>query len=311
MANVARGVDRVRWEQLPDGVRVAVQERLGAAVTGACTAAGGFSHGMAALLELSDGRVVFGKAIEVGDGLIESYRTEAATGAALPVGVPAPRLLCTLDGGGWLVMVFEAIPGRHPRFDRPRELAAALDAVELSLRTLTPSPMDAIPTIEDSLGPELTGSRDFLAQGPPDDLDAWSRARLPELAAREADWAADVAGTALLHTDLRPDNMRLRPDGTVVLVDWAWSCRGAAWVDLASLLPELLDAGVDPDTALLTRPVLAAVDPSAIEALFCALTGYWERNARLPAPPRSPNLRRYQASRAALTREWLQRRFDR
>ncbi|MFE6857278.1 phosphotransferase [Nocardia sp. NPDC057668] len=283
MTDTARGVDRARWEQLPGPVRGAVEERLGARVVGVGAVTGGFSHGMAARLELGDGRAVFGKAIRTDDRLIESYRTEAATGLVLPPGVPAPRMLFSVSVADWLVMVFEFVAGRHPRFDRPAELIAAIEAVECALRVSTPAPVAGLVGIEDALGPSFTAWRDFSAGGPPADLDPWARAHLDELAALESQWSLGVAGDTLLHNDLRPDNMLLRADGTVALVDWAWTCRGAAWVDLACLLPELLDAGADPDRVL-TRPLVAAVDPRAIDALCCALCGFWERNSRLPAP---------------------------
>jgi thiamine kinase-like enzyme len=37
----------------------------------------------------------------------------------------------------------------------------------------------------------------------------------------------------LLHTDINPDNLLVRDDGEVTVVDWSWPTRGAAWTDLA------------------------------------------------------------------------------
>ncbi|MFQ6398988.1 hypothetical protein ACLMAJ_36820 [Nocardia sp. KC 131] len=107
----------------------------------------------------------------------------------------------------------------------------------------------------------------------------------------------------------RQRNMLLRPDGTVVVVDWAWPCRGAAWVDLVSLAPSIAASGIDPDPILATHPTTRDTDPAAISAFVCALTGYWTRKSRRPAPPRSPKLRRYQAHAAYVSTEWLSRRL--
>ncbi len=104
-----------------------------------------------------------------------------------------------------------------------------------------------------------------------------------------------MPSNTLLHTDLRPDNMLYRNDGSVVVLDWAWPCSGGAWVDLVSLVPPLLAGGIAPEPILATHSVTADTNPAAITAFVCALSGYWARNSRLPAPPCSPNLRVPQA----------------
>ncbi|MBF6335971.1 hypothetical protein IU450_08735 [Nocardia abscessus] len=109
----------------------------------------------------------------------------------------------------------------------------------------------------------------------------------------------------MLHTDLRPDNMVRRADGAVLAVDWAWACRGAAWIDLIAFAPSIAAAGVDPDPIIATHPVARDVDPAAIDAFVCALAGYWAVACRKPAPPRSPHLRRHQSEFAQLAKEWL------
>ncbi|MFX0577014.1 hypothetical protein [Nocardia nepalensis] len=87
------------------------------------------------------------------------------------------------------------------------------------------------------------------------------------------------------------------------------SCSGAAWVDLVSLMPSLLANGIDPDPILATHPATVDANPAAITAFVCALSGYWARNSRLPAPARSPYLRVHQTENARISREWLTRRI--
>ena len=55
--------ERVPWDRLPSEIRVVIEQRLGATVTRAATSPGGFSPGLAARLELEDGRRVFAKAV--------------------------------------------------------------------------------------------------------------------------------------------------------------------------------------------------------------------------------------------------------
>lgn len=302
-------VNRIRWDELPGTVRAEVEHRLGSQVRAATTQAGGFSHGLAARLELRDGQNFFAKAISTDDSLAVMYRTELETAARLPPTVPTPALRFTLDTRGWLVAVFDYVPGRHPRLDRRAELAAVLATIERLAIMLTPSPLPDLPTIVQHYGPQLQGWRRFAEHEPPADLDGWARRNLDELAELESTWTDHAAGETLLHTDLRPDNMLLQLDGSVMVLDWAWPCRGAAWIDLVALTPNIAAHGIDADELLATHPTTSGVDPAAVSAFLCALAGYWAMRSREPAPPRSPWLRRYQAHSAQVTANWLNRRL--
>lgn len=302
---------RILWDHLPLPVQVAIEQRVGAAIRSAENQRGGFSHGMAARLEFIDSTTVFVKALPSDDALAPMYRTEAETSARLPQTVPAPRLRFTLEVDGWFVAAFADVAGRHPRLDQAFELAAALSAVARLAQVLTPSPLQNIPSIADACGSEFVYWREFAEHGPPPDLDRWCVEHLDQLAELESQWCEPAAGRTLLHTDLRPDNLLLTADGTVVVVDWAWPCVGASWVDLASMAPSIAVCGLNPDPILAEHPATRDAKPAAISAFVCALLGYWERNSRKPPPPRSPNLRRYQARTATVTREWLSNRIAR
>ncbi|WP_068053669.1 hypothetical protein [Nocardia xishanensis] len=148
--------NRILWSELPGVVRAEVEDRLGARVRAATTQPGGFSHGLAARLEIGDRRGVFAKAIPTDDGLAAMYRTELETAARLPPTVPTPALRFGLDTHGWLVAVFDYVPGRHPRIDRPDELSAILATVEQLAITLTPGPLPDLPTIAQDYGRPTT-----------------------------------------------------------------------------------------------------------------------------------------------------------
>lgn len=218
--------NRIEWWELPTPARVEIERRLGAQVRSAVTQSGGFSHGMAARLLLNDGRRVFAKAINGEDALSGMYRAEAATATRLPETVPTPEVRFTTDIAGWFAMVFDDVEGRHPQFYRPAELTAVLATVEELAPTLTPSPVPDVPTIAADYGPKLNCWRHFAEHTPPADLPAWSLRNHDRLAELESSWLQPAAGETLLHTDLRPDNMLLRPDGAVSVIDWA--CPAAA-----------------------------------------------------------------------------------
>jgi Ser/Thr protein kinase RdoA (MazF antagonist) len=92
------------------------------------------------------------------------------------------------------------------------QVGQVLGTLDRLADVLTPAPITA-PAIGQYLGADFTGRR-ILTQTPGDErLDPWSRARLADLAAVEATWAAHAAGTTLLHADIRADNVLLTGSG--------------------------------------------------------------------------------------------------
>jgi aminoglycoside phosphotransferase (APT) family kinase protein len=76
---------------------------------------------------------------------------------------------------------------------------------------------------------------------PEEVLPGWARALLPRMQDRHPALLQAAAGENLVHNDLRNDNMILGADGSLTLVDWGMSRRGAAWVDPLVLLLEWVD----------------------------------------------------------------------
>ncbi|MGK8556423.1 phosphotransferase family protein [Nocardia gipuzkoensis] len=296
---------RIGWAELPGAVRAGIEQVLGDAVLEVVDQRGGFSPGVAARIRTVGNAAVFVKAIEAGDGLAPVYRAEARVAGRLPATAPAPRCRFAEEIEGWFVAGFDDVAGAYPRLSEPEELRDTLDLVARLATELTPSPLTDVPTMAEAYGPVLIGWREFAADGPPPDLDSWSVRHLTALAELEATWSVHAAGDTLLHTDLRPDNLLRRADGVVLAVDWAWACRGAAWIDLVALAPSIAAAGVDPEPILATHPVTRDVDPAAVDAFVCALAGYWAVACRKPGPPRSPRLRAHQAAYARLAGDWL------
>ncbi len=183
------------------------------------------------------------------------YRREARIAANLPGDAPAPRLLADWEEGGWVVLVFEDVDGRHPVLPWDRnELRSVLDAVAMLADRLTPSPVDAPPA-------RVPGGGDGwmrLARNPSrldrlDGLDPWVGANLDVLAAlSEPD--RRFGGSTLLHTDIRADNI-LFTEGGVVFVDWPHAQVGAPWLDLVLFLPSVaMQGGPDPESLFWAHP---------------------------------------------------------
>jgi len=293
---------RITWSELPDHVRSAVEGVLGAPVLSAVSQAGGFSPGTADRVVTATGGRAFVKAVSPAQNTrsAEMARAELRITAALPPGTPAPRLLGSFDDGDWVVLIFEDVEGRHPRTPWVEdELDAAVRALGDLARALTPAPRPDVPTVADHLGRDLDGWR-RVAADPPADLDPWAAAHLDDLLAAAERARAALVGDTLTHCDIRADNMLLRPDGSLVFVDWPWGCLGPDWLDRTLLATNVLVHGGDGD-----RILAGLSDPGAAADLIVALTGYFIDHARLPPPPGLPTVRAFQRFQAEGLLPWL------
>jgi aminoglycoside phosphotransferase (APT) family kinase protein len=303
----ARG-ERLGWEALPTAVRSAIEQRLEATVARAVTQPGGFSPGVAARLELADGRRFFAKAVgpEPNPDSPEFHRREVHIAAALPPGTPAPRFFFSVDDGAWVALVFEHVDGREPQLPwRSDELARVLEALTDLAGALTPPPLEAPPAAEayDEL---LHGWRSLAAEGAAG-IDRWAAERLDELAELEAHWGEAASGETLVHGDIRADNILLTAE-RVVFVDWPHACVGAAWLDLLLLLPSVAMQGGPPPWEVFEAHPLGRDAPSAaVTPVVAALAGFFLQRCMLPPPPGLSTLREFQRGQGIEALAWLRR----
>ncbi|MEU2115120.1 hypothetical protein ABZ567_05575 [Streptomyces sp. NPDC016459] len=259
------------WDDLPLALRERLTDQLSA--TGpAVPVAGGFTPGVRVRVPQEDDRAAFVKAIPIGDPLVAMYRTEGATNRALPPGA-GPRLLAEVDEHGWFVLVFEHIEGRHPDLSPGSpDLGLVLDAVAALHAPLTPCPYPDAPELTDH-----------------------------PVVAQAAEYHGAMKGDTLLHCDIRADNLLVSKD--VRLVDWALVHRGAAWLDVALLVPQLILAGHTSENAEkhATRiPAYRDAPGNAITAFASSITTYWAQRAGQGVP----ELRQYRERAVAAGRAW-------
>jgi hypothetical protein len=118
-------------------------------------------------------------------------------------------------------------------------------------------------------------------------------------ALREACESAPIDGDALLHLDVRSDNLCIAERGAV-LVDWNHACIGNPDLDVAAWLPSLrLEGGPEPEAILPDAPGLAAL-----------LAGFFGSRAGLPAPPTAPHVRPFQLAQLEVSLPWAARELD-
>ena len=258
---------------------------------------GGYAASFRAVAELADGRTVFVKAgaEEVTSGFL---RDEQRVYAALS-GPFMPELV-GMDEGEPPLLVLEDLSTGHwpPPWDEP-----SIAAVQKTLAAIaaTPAPEWLQPIAVEA--DWLLGGWAVIEQDPEPFLSlevcsaAWLERSLPVL--RDAAETAPIEGDALLHLDVRSDNICLAERGAV-LVDWNWAHLGNPALDLAFWLPSLADEGGPRPEELL---------PGAGE-LAAAVAGFFGARAGLPPPATAPHVRGVQLSQLQVALPWAAKELD-
>ncbi|MDG4796372.1 aminoglycoside phosphotransferase family protein [Micromonospora sp. WMMD1082] len=304
--------NRLRWAELPEDVRSAVEEIIGGRVVEAVSQPGGYSPGTADRVRTADGRRAFVKAASPAQNpdTPRMHRAEARITAALPGYAPTPRLLGCHDDGYWVALVLTDVDGRHPATPwRADELDAVLAALATMADALTPVALPQVPPIAERLAGDFTGWR-RVAADPPPDLHPWARAHLDELCAVTERALTRLTGDTLCHVDVRADNLLVDATGRVTVVDWPWAAHGPAWLDTAMLLLDVrLHGGHDTEALLRRLPLTADADPDAVTGLYAGLAGFFTDRARRPPPPGIPTLRPFQQAQSDALLPWLAHRL--
>jgi hypothetical protein len=306
----ASGV-RVAWPDLPASVRASVEEVLGSRVVTAVSQPGGFSPGSADRVVTADGRRAFVKAVagSINPHSPGLHRREIAVSAALPDLVPAPRLLGSHDDGDWVALVLTDVAGRHPRLPwEPAELEAVREALEALAAVPLTDGLAWLPGTGAGFAEDFAGWHRLRADPDPG-LDGWSVRNLDRLTAAADRGEVALEGDRLVHGDVRADNLLVRPDGSVVLVDWPWATRGAAWFDRLTLLVNVGLYDADAPLEELRAAWLPEVRPDDVDAVLSGLASYFADRVRQPDPPGLPTVRAFQRAQGQVVLRWLQQRW--
>lgn len=156
-----------------------------------------------------------------------------------------PRVLWSVDGddAGWIILGFEAIDGRSLDFEP--------DSPDLPL---------AVDLLNRAAGLEL-----------PDVARDWQEERWDAYVGSKEELVF-LRGDALLHADINPSNLVVGDAGSW-LIDWSWPTRGAAFIDPACFVVQLVSAGHSPESAESWASGCTAwadADPKAIDVFAAA-----------------------------------------
>lgn len=302
---------RLQWAALPVHIQEQIAACLGSAVADFASATGGYSPALAGVATLADGRSVFIKAAspEQNPDTPDIMRTEAHNNLQIDHRrAPAPHLLDRIDDGTWVILIFEAITGHTPGAPwNDGDLAAVLDALDL-VRNLPSSTLPAAATVFGAIFGGWNRLRDHdpaLDSGRDDDANkAWWQPRLDELCSLEESSLASIAGDNFVHADVRSDNTLITENSSAVFVDWTTCCRGASWLDIASMAASVsLEGGPQPQELLARSDV--EISSEDLIAFVTGMSGYFVHASRRPAPPGMPTVRDHQRDKAVITTSWL------
>ena len=311
LPDVAYGSTAVRpeWSDLPESLRQAISARLGAPIVSARSAGGGFTRAFAAILVTSSGLRAFVKAASLQDPTAQWYAREAALTAALPQVVPAARPRWTLVEADHFALCLEAVDGHVPALPwSAAELDTALDAWSTAAEALREPSKELIaagvPALSDILRGEMSWWSE-IARGrepmPRTARHTVAPSRLEELVALEKALPDLAGGTAMMHGDLRIDNVMIDRAGRARLCDWTWPCLGAQWFDTVTLLVTAYASGLDADARLAPWDAPA----EGVDGALAALAGYWLVRADDGPSSASPHSRQHQRFSGEQALAWL------
>lgn len=151
--------------------------------------------------------------------------------------------------------------------------------IVLGFDVIDARPTDFVPGSSDL--PAVVGILNRIAALPlPDIARDWPETRWDSHAASDTD-ATLFQGTTLLYTDITPDNLMVG-EGRTWALDWAWPTRGAAFIDPALLVVQLIAAGHTAEGAETWAAGCTAwpnADPRAIDAFATATARMWNTYA--------------------------------
>ena len=256
-------------------------------------AGAGYTHNERWVVELEDGRSAFVKAA-VDEMTAEWLRAEHRIYASLDAGF-LPRLLGWEDTGAPVLAIEDLSHAEWPPPWTRGQIEGVLAALRDVAATPPPSGLDSLEEWRQDLAGWPRVSEDpapFLRLGLCSAK--WLEEALPTLQAAED--ACVLAGEALLHLDVRSDNVCFRAGGAL-LVDWNWAVRGNPLMDVAAWLPSLESEGGPPPEAIL---------PDAPEAA-AFISGVFAARAGLPTIPTAPRVREGQLAQLRTALPWAAR----
>lgn len=239
---------------LPAGFPALIHPYTGDLTRTAPPVSPGYGSDLTVLVECENGRFFVKGMRNRPGGRLDSLMREKAINPF--VQSVAPTLLWAAEDEEWATLGFEVLDGRPSNFEPG---SPDLEASVALLNRIGGFPLPSI------------------AQD-------WPETRWDRYTADRTE-AELFRGDALLYTDINENNLMFG-DGRAWAVDWSWPTRGAAFIDPACLVVQLVAAGHSPESAESWAARCRAwnnADPKAVDAFAAAKTRmYWTLAFRKP-----------------------------
>ncbi len=312
---------RPAHEDLPRDVRDVIAGYLGGPPDHVQPAGGGFTPGFAATVRRGGAALFVKAASRSGSFVYPAYLRESAVLAALPDGLPIPRLVSSqavtdsASGDEWVLLCLEHIDGIMPGSPWTMDQAAAVHASLIGLdqrlqmlpaHLVTGSVSDGL--TDDGAVMAIFGRCAAGEQSVPF-LPALGREHWLDLQGLVERAPFLLEASRIVHNDLRPDNVIIeQPSGRALICDWNFVTRGPAWADWAGLLPYLRHGGLDADALLRSSPLSGGAGADSIDAWLALLAAYMVVSGLSPEVASSPKLRAHGRFTAGIMIDWLSER---
>jgi len=321
--------DKPAWAAVPRPVKARTDEILGAHVTRAVRAYGGYGPSATFVLTLDDGRRAFFKGVyplPEGSAVRWMLDEEARVYEEIHhfVAPWAPAIYGSLRIDGWHALLIEAVDGeRLPPWSASQAERAARSYARFHATTMGRSLPEWLPR-EHHL--EFAGywrsiltdidARDRLGAACRDaqsGLQAlgWVEAHGEALASWEERLAAvPQSRFALLHFDTRSDNVRL--DGELLRIfDWPFACVGPPEFDLGAFAQSITgEGGPAPEQVTAWYSAELPLNDDVLTASIVGIAGYFADRAPRPDLPGLPRLRQVQRRQLKGCLAWAARRLE-
>lgn len=295
----AAGV-RIGYADVPARVHRWVTDRLGAPVTDAAEQVGGMSPGCATRLRAANGARAFVKAVgpELNPMTPDLFRHEATVLSHLGGSASWAGLREVYDEpDGWVALLLDDVDGTHPDLAEPVQREAVLAGTDALTAELAGRAHGLeIGTWQEGLH-RWASACDRLHDMPDELVPGWVRKDPGELERWLKALAEEANGDALVHGDIRNDNLLLRADGRLVFVDWGMSRRGASWMDALIVRLEWADQPLF-DALVADSAALQALGEEAVTTFLVGIAIWLAHRSTMPPAPGLPTMNAFRRAEA-------------
>jgi hypothetical protein len=316
--------EKPRWSEVPRAVRAEAERRLGASVTRATRAYGGYAASATFRLVLANGKRAFFKAgypPPPGSAAIFPIDREEKRYQALGpiVGRSMPRFYGSFQMDKWHVLLMEDVgPPTMPPWTPSKARAASRSYARFHRSTEGTRLPRWLPRDGHAhfagywsrMGKEdLLGTTASLAGREADEAREWLDVALPIVIEHERHLATARRPFVLLHFDTRSDNIRLVRD-RLVMFDWPFASVGPAEFDVAAFAQAITaERGPVPERVIAWYEEVRPLRARELDASIAGIAGYFAHRAPQPPLPGLPRLRSIQRRQLKATLAWAARRF--